>query len=51
MKKRSIPKVKTKLYDIKAWLNYITTIMMSDSERDWYIHWMEDYNNKQSKTK
>ena len=34
-----------KLYDIKAWLNYITTIMMSDSERDWYIHWMEDYNN------
>ena len=33
-----------KPYDIKAWLTYITTIMMSDSERDWYIHWMKKYN-------
>ena len=35
-----------KEYNIKEWMNYITTRMMSDSERNWYLHWMKDFNRR-----
>ena len=41
----------TKEYNIKEWMNYITTRMMSDSERNWYLHWMRDYNERIRKSR
>ena len=40
-----------KEYNIKEWMNYITTRMMSDSERNWYLHWMRDYNERIRKSR
>ena len=38
------------LYDIKKWKETFIAREMSSEEREWYIHWMTEY-NKQRKRK
>lgn len=35
-----------KEFNIKKWKETLIAQEMSTSEREWYIHWMKDYNRR-----